>query len=167
MARRSADRDCLGLWPLGEGSSALLPDPRNRKLKLPAILALALLAAPALAQTATDGDTLRIGALIIRLHGIDAPELKQRCGDWPAGELALEALGALIAGGRLECVPKDRDRYGRTVAVCTAGDVDVGAEMVLGENVGFERSPSNDQRGRSARSTLMWCGSAQPGHQCV
>ena len=31
------------------------------------------------AATVTDGDTLRVGAERVRLHGVDAPESKQTC----------------------------------------------------------------------------------------
>lgn len=94
------------------------------------IVVALLLASPAMAQTATDGATLRIDALVIRLHGIDAPEMKQRCGDWPAGELAQEALAAMVIGPKVECARKGFDRYNRMLAVCTVDGVDIGAEMV-------------------------------------
>nr|HIA87981.1 nuclease [Gammaproteobacteria bacterium] len=32
----------------------------------------------------TDGDTVKIGNIRVRLHGIDAPEQKQKC--WKAGQ---------------------------------------------------------------------------------
>ena len=53
------------------------------------------------AQTAVDGDTLKIGGQTIRLYGIDAPELKQTCGNWPAGELAQEALALMMIGRQI------------------------------------------------------------------
>jgi endonuclease YncB( thermonuclease family) len=34
------------------------------------------------------GDTFKAGGTSIRLHGIDAPELKQSCDGWAAGEAA-------------------------------------------------------------------------------
>jgi hypothetical protein len=39
-------------------------------------------------------------------------------------------MGKLTARGVLKCDALDRDRYGRTVARCTASGRDVGAEMV-------------------------------------
>ena len=74
-----------------------------------------------LSQTITDGDTLKQGGIIYRLWGIDAPEAKQVCPDgWPAGSLAATRLQALTAGRSIVCQEKDRDRYGRIVAICRA-----------------------------------------------
>lgn len=96
------------------------------------VLAAALaLSVPAAAQTITDGDTLRMDGKTYRLWGIDAPETKQDCPDgWPAGRLATTKLLTLIQGKAVVCQEKDRDRYGRTVAICRAGGEDLGAIMV-------------------------------------
>jgi endonuclease YncB( thermonuclease family) len=94
-------------------------------------LAAALTASPAVGQVITDGDTLKIGGTIYRLWGIDAPEAKQTCPDgWPAGRLAATRLQALTAGRSVVCQEKDRDRYGRIVAICRASGEDLGAIMV-------------------------------------
>ena len=70
----------------------------------------------------TDGDTLKIGSERIRLHGIDAPESAQRCRargqTWACGAAATRALRERIASLPVECDDRDRDRYGRIVAVC-------------------------------------------------
>ena len=90
------------------------PRPSWSTLRIFAAGVLALLvASPALGQQAVDGDTLRMCAESIRLFGIDAPE-----------------LAALIAGRNVECTSEARDRYGRTVATCTADGDDIGAAMV-------------------------------------
>lgn len=82
-----------------------------------------------------DGDTLRIGAVTLRLHGVDAPERDQSCalargGQWPCGQAATARLTALVAARVLECQATDRDRYQRTVAVCRANGQDLGAVLV-------------------------------------
>lgn len=81
-----------------------------------------------------DGDGLKIGAVSIRLWGIDAPELEQTCEaegrETPCGEDARFLLGALVMAGDLRCETKDTDRYGRAVARCFAAGHDLAGEMV-------------------------------------
>ena len=84
-----------------------------------------------------DGDTIRIGNTRIRLHGIDAPEAKQTCTaggkEWRCGQEATFALANIIGRTWVDCVERDRDRYGRIVAVCRVGGPkgkDLGAWMV-------------------------------------
>jgi endonuclease YncB( thermonuclease family) len=85
-----------------------------------AVLAL-LLAAPAAAQRAPqalDGDSLRVGGRVVRIAGIDAPELRRpRCARERAlAQEARDRLQALAGGGvRIEPVP-GRDRYRRALA---------------------------------------------------
>jgi endonuclease YncB( thermonuclease family) len=82
-----------------------------------------------------DGDSLEIGATEIRLFGVDAPEGRQTCrrngAAWRCGDDAATQLRALVGAGSLACSQRDVDTYGRMVAVCTRGTVDVGREMVL------------------------------------
>lgn len=87
------------------------------------------------AFTAVDGDSLRRGAEQFRLYGIDAPELGQSCSDsrgrdYPCGREARQALRSVVAATALACTVRDTDRYGRAVAVCTAGGRDINGEMV-------------------------------------
>jgi endonuclease YncB( thermonuclease family) len=104
-----------------------------------AVLALAgvLSVQPAAAGDvhAADGDSLRLGAVQVRLFGIDAPEARQRCVGadgvpWACGRAAAERLQELVAGQPVRCRPRDRDRYGRLVSVCTAGGIDLGGQLV-------------------------------------
>ncbi len=85
----------------------------------------------------SDGDTLRIGTTKVRLFGVDAPEFTQTCevgteggGTWACGAAAAARLAELVATGPVTCIPRDRDRYGRTVATCTVGGADLGAQLV-------------------------------------
>jgi endonuclease YncB( thermonuclease family) len=64
-----------------------------------ALILLAAATAPVAAQTVTDGDTQKLDGTTYRLWGIDAPETKQWCGDYPAG---------IIATGTLEMLAKER-----------------------------------------------------------
>lgn len=83
-----------------------------------------------------DGDSLYVGGTEIRIYGIDAPELAQTCQragqPWTCGAEAARALRTAAAGREITCRPRDRDRYGRIVAVCHAGGLDLGAAMVKG-----------------------------------
>jgi endonuclease YncB( thermonuclease family) len=40
------------------------------------------------------------------------------------------ALAVIIGSGPVTCEARDHDRYGRTVAVCTAQGLDIASEMV-------------------------------------
>jgi endonuclease YncB( thermonuclease family) len=85
--------------------------------------------------TITDGDTLKIGGQRIRLHGIDAPESHQSCQDvsgrdYSCGRDATRGLTSKTSGKHVSCQQRDIDRYGRIVAVCFAGDVNLNHWMV-------------------------------------
>ena len=87
-----------------------------------------------------DGDGLRIEGQTIRLHGVDAFELYQTCGNGACGQAARHALARMIAGQRVACEPVTTDRYDRVVAVCQANGVDLGAELVrAGHALAFRR----------------------------
>ncbi|MFN3814797.1 thermonuclease family protein [Brevundimonas sp.] len=87
-----------------------------------------------------DGDGLEIGGQRIRLHGIDAFEMRQMCGANACGQASANALRHLVGGRPVDCVEMDRDRYGRSVAVCRAGGQDLGAAMVRqGHAVAYTR----------------------------
>lgn len=78
----------------------------------------------------TDGDTIKFNGTTWRLWGIDAPETKQWCGDYPAGVLATAALEKLMHGKSIACEDRGHDRYGRTVGLCRADGRDIQAAMV-------------------------------------
>ena len=80
-----------------------------------------------------DGDTIELDAARVRLFGIDAPESAQSClargRRWPCGGEATRALAKRIGTRAVMCEERDRDRYGRIVAVCRVGGEDVNAWM--------------------------------------
>ena len=86
------------------------------------------------AARVVDGDTLEVGGVRVRLHGIDAPESGQSCRAggrrWSCGQEATRALVGRIGGNRVVCEERDRDRYGRVVAVCNSAGRDLNAWMV-------------------------------------
>lgn len=84
----------------------------------------------------TDADSLRSGEIRIRLHGIDAPEMKQLCEDkegqtYRCGLQARNYLVKLIGkGAELACDHLDTDRYGRLVMRCHHQGIDISAALV-------------------------------------
>lgn len=81
-----------------------------------------------------DGDSLVVEGRRIRLQGIDAPELGQSCQAngqaYDCGAAARRELVALIGRHDVECRVTRADRYGRDIAVCSAGDIELNREMV-------------------------------------
>lgn len=90
-------------------------------------------------ERVADGDTLEIAGQRIRLLGLDAPEWNQTChtadgAEWPCGRDAAQKLRELAAGRALNCSAEGHDRYGRLLATCRDGRVDV-AEVMVGEGL--------------------------------
>jgi endonuclease YncB( thermonuclease family) len=77
-----------------------------------------------------DGGTIKLDGTTWRLWGIDAPETKQWCGDYPAGALATGMLVKLMNGKSITCDDRGPDRYGRTIGLCRAAGDDLSAAMV-------------------------------------
>ncbi len=120
-----------------------MPVPRGELMYRPILLGPLLLAfsVPAAAAdlitgvaTVIDGDTIEVHGKRIRLHGIDAPESAQVCLDHgakvPCGRKSAFALADHLGRQVVVCEQKDRDRYGRVVAVCHVGGIDVNHWMV-------------------------------------
>lgn len=82
-----------------------------------------------------DGDTIEIAGERVRLFGIDAPEAAQTCRadgrEWNCGQEATTALAYEVGQHQVTCQERDRDRYGRIVAVCFVDPYDLGARMVF------------------------------------
>jgi endonuclease YncB( thermonuclease family) len=113
----------FGRWT--EDSSARGTSARDRKIPETA-------SGPALVL---DGDTLDIGGLRVRLHGIDAPERDQLCeradgSRYGCGQFARELLVALVDHRPVRCEKRDVDQYGRMVGVCSGAEPDFGAALV-------------------------------------
>lgn len=86
-------------------------------------------------ERVSDGDTIDIAGQRIRLPGIDAPEWKQTCrtadgGSWECGAAASKRMRELTRNRTLSCRPEGHDRYGRLLAVCRDGKIDVAEAMV-------------------------------------
>ena len=100
----------------------------------------------------SDGDTMNVqkvengkfaGEVIkIRMFGIDAPEKTQ---DY--GNESKQALEKMVSGKVLEIEEKNRDRYGRTVAVVYADGKNINEEMVKTGNAWwYQEYDKNDAR---------------------
>ncbi len=96
-----------------------------------------------------DGDSIVVDGEMIRIHGIDAPEIGQplwwRDQQLDGGAMATAALEALTAGVTLRCEGIERDRYDRLVAKCySPKGIDIGRRMVLAGWALAYRSYSHD-----------------------
>ena len=119
-AERSADwferqtralRDRFGEAQVGAGKSA---EARTQEM----VRVVRAAGAFTGAARVIDGDTLDVGGVRIRLHGIDAPESEQSCRAggrrWSCGREATRALAGRIGKRTVGCQERDRDRYGRS-----------------------------------------------------
>lgn len=101
-----------------------------------AVLSTSAIAAAVLygeASRVSDGDTFTLSSETrIRLFGIDAPELNQKCkrdnACEPCGQISRAAL-ATLAQGDLICEPRGKS-YDRVVARCVVGDKDIALELI-------------------------------------
>ena len=115
----------------------------------------------------TDGDTIKISGTKIRLHGIDAPEAKQRCErngqKWRCGQASTKTLRRLINGQAVTCKGDTTDRYKRLIAVCSANGLDLNAALVdAGLALAYRKYSAqyipNEENARQAKKG-MWAGS--------
>jgi endonuclease YncB( thermonuclease family) len=82
----------------------------------------------------SDGDSLRIGQVRVRLFGIDALEGRQSCTfnrqEWACGRAAKKALERLTKGQKVSCSVIDKDKYDRSVSICRVGNRDINESLV-------------------------------------
>ncbi len=159
----------------------IIPFRRRRSPRVPlAILALAALASVVLpdrnaradtgaaVRVVDDGDTLWLGEEKIRIFGIDAPELDQTCGTgrtaWDCGRWSADVLRSAVAPG-ITCEGRDRDRYGRLLATCTADGRDLGEAMVAAgaatAYVRYSDAYSDIEAFARAKEAGIWAGPMQ------
>ncbi len=134
---------------------------------------LLVIALPAAAQSVsgfadvTDGDTLQVGGVKVRLAGIDAPERHQLCGTSACGIAATQTLVALIGNDTVTCVLNGGRTYDRIAGTCSTPQVaDLGRAMVMsGYAMDEPRYPPDytfetQQAAQSGHG--MWVDPAQP-----
>jgi len=112
-----------------------------------------------------DGDSLALGERRLRLKGIDAPELKQRCRkdghEYGCGVEAASFLRGLVGRHPVDCKGEGIDRYGRDLVRCKAGGVDLNATMVRsGQAIAFGDYQLAEAEARLVRAGL-WAGDFQ------
>ena len=118
-----------------------------------------------------DGDTIHINQTKIRLHGIDAPEMKQTCRtsegkEQMCGVLAKQALQRLVQGQEVTCKGDKRDRYKRLIAVCYVGPININKQMVVDGWAMAYRKYSKDYVSEEtlakSRREGLWRGTFEP-----
>ena len=82
-----------------------------------------------------DGDTIKIGNYKIRLHGIDTPEMKQKCKnslgvDYFCGEVAKNKLVELISRNNIKCKIHYKDKYKRLIGTCYMDKININDFLV-------------------------------------
>lgn len=82
-----------------------------------------------------DGDTISIDSTKVRLKGIDAPELKQKCKQHnnayiSCGTYAKIKLLSLIENNTVYCSLSGTDRYNRRLSYCYANSKNLSLELV-------------------------------------
>lgn len=111
----------------------------------------------------SDGDSLRLGEIRLRILGIDAPELDQTCltqsGDsWPCGRVSRDFLVQILAAHPVECIWDERDKYGRALAICRADGRDIGKMMIeAGMAISYSDYAVAEALARS-RKVGLWAG---------
>ena len=121
-----------------------------------------------------DGDTLRVGGVKIRLHGIDAPELDQTCRTehgqaWACGRWVKEIVTDRLEGKVARCEALGTDRYGRMIATCTVDGRNINA-VIVEDGLAFAyrkysaRYTGNERRARK-RGAGLWAMQVQSPEQ--
>ena len=103
-----------------------------------------------------DGDTVHINEYKIRLEGIDAPEIRQKCKkeklkissiigftfykNYSCGEVSKENLELKIDRSKIKCISSTKDRYKRYLAKCFKNRINLNRWMVRnGHAVAYRR----------------------------
>ena len=114
-----------------------------------------------------DGDTIKIGKSRIRLHGIDAPESKQRCKDkklnyWLCGQAATKALRKKINNRVVECFSDKKDRHKRHIAICSVDGTNLNQWLVLnGWAIAYRKYSKDYLEAETAAKSIetgIWAG---------
>lgn len=82
----------------------------------------------------SDGDTIAISGMKIRLNGIDTPERNQTCRKagvtWKCGYEVTETLRRWLDTKEVRCLGDTKDSYGRLIADCFVDGYNVNGRLV-------------------------------------
>lgn len=121
-----------------------------------------------------DGDSLTLDGTLVRIYGMDAPELKQTCVSKKGktqhcGDLARQMLQTIIHTNPVKCLPRGKDPDGAIVALCYGGPFDI-AEQMIGAGWALPVREETEDYVRAetfarARHEGMWRGTFIPPKQ--
>jgi endonuclease YncB( thermonuclease family) len=126
-----------------------------------------------------DGDTIHINSYKIRLEGIDAPEMKQRCKnsflktssivsfdyqeDYLCGEKFKNKLELKINKKKIRCILLGKDRYNRYLGTCFKNKINLNKWMVKnGYAIAYRRYSKKyilDEEFARKNKLGLWSGS--------
>ena len=126
-----------------------------------------------------DGDTVHINTKKIRLEGIDAPEIKQRCKkpflkisifigfefskNYSCGVTSKIKLINKINNSKIKCISSSKDRYKRYLAICYKDKINLNKWMVRnGYAVAYKRYSKDyvkDEEFAKENKLGLWQGS--------
>lgn len=111
-----------------------------------------------------DGDSLKLNGERVRLLGIDAPELHQKCEkngkSWKCGRAATSALKKMIGSQKVECRGAEFDRHERLLATCYVNELNLNKKMVrAGWAVSYRGNYRNEQQQAKREKVGIWQGS--------
>ena len=125
-----------------------------------------------------DGDTIHINKYKIRLEGIDAPEIKQKCKkdflkissvigfafkkNYFCGLESKKKLEKKINNSNIKCISLSKDRYKRYLATCYKNNINLNKWMVKnGFAVAYKRYSKqylNDEKYAKQNKLGIWRG---------
>jgi endonuclease YncB( thermonuclease family) len=109
-----------------------------------------------------DGDSIIVDSTVIRLAGIDAPELAQTCQrngkEWDCGRDIARRLRTHLGFAPVACRGNRFDQHDRLLATCHVKGKELNRWLVeLGWAVSFDGYPAEEQIARKAKRGL-WAG---------
>ena len=126
-----------------------------------------------------DGDTVHIGNKKIRLEGIDAPEIKQKCKkpfikistvigfnfnkDYECGVISKKKLIEKTQNSEIKCSSSSKDRYKRYLATCFKDSINLNKWMVnQGHAIAYKKYSKRyvlDEQDAKENKRGIWQGS--------